>query len=105
MPTSARSSSSTTDGNPALAILAGVSLSFFAMTGFENTANVAEETVDPHRAFPRSLIGGMLVAGVVYVLVSVSAALTVDPSTLADVAGRPARGRREGHPPGLRPAS
>src|SRR4051794_18920683 len=26
-------------GNPALAILAGVALSFFAMTGFENTAN------------------------------------------------------------------
>jgi amino acid transporter len=73
----------TADGDPVLAILAGVSLSFFAMTGFENTANVAEETVDPHRAFPRSLIGGMLVAGVVYVLVSVSAALTVDPERLA----------------------
>ena len=70
-------------GNPVLAVLAGVSLSFFAMTGFENTANVAEETVDPPRAFPRSLIGGMLVAGVVYVLVSVSAALTVDPDRLA----------------------
>ena len=71
-------------GSPALAILAGVALSFFAMTGFENTANVAEETVDPHRSFPRSLIGGMVVAGVIYVLVSVTAALTVDTSTLAD---------------------
>ena len=70
-------------GNPALAVLAGVALSFFAMTGFENTANVAEETVDPHRSFPRSLIGGMAVAGLVYVLVSVTAALTVDPDTLA----------------------
>ena len=73
-----------TDGSPALAILAGVALSFFAMTGFENTANVAEETVDPHRSFPRSLIGGMVVAGVIYVLVSVTAALTVDTATLAD---------------------
>lgn len=73
-----------TDGSPALAILAGVALSFFAMTGFENTANVAEETIDPHKAFPRSLIGGMVVAGVIYVLVSVTAALTVDTSTLAD---------------------
>jgi amino acid transporter len=71
------------DGNPALAVLAGVALSFFAMTGFENTANVAEETIDPHRSFPRSLIGGMLVAGLVYVLVSVSAALTVETETLA----------------------
>jgi amino acid transporter len=70
-------------GNPALAVLAGVALSFFAMTGFENTANVAEETIDPHRSFPRSLIGGMVVAGLVYVLVSVAAALTVDTGTLA----------------------
>ncbi len=71
------------EGSPALAILAGVALSFFAMTGFENTANVAEETIDPHRSFPRSLIGGMVVAGVIYVLVSMAAALTVDTKTLA----------------------
>ncbi len=66
-----------------MAILAGVALSFFAMTGFENTANVAEETIDPHRSFPRSLIGGMVTAGVVYVLVSMAAALTVPTDTLA----------------------
>ncbi len=70
-------------GNPALAVLAGVALSFFAMTGFENTANVAEETIDPHRMFPRSLVGGMVVAGVIYVLVSVAAALTVPTDQLA----------------------
>ncbi len=67
----------------ALAVLAGVALSFFAMTGFENTANVAEETIDPHRSFPRSLIGGMATAGVVYVLVSMAAALTVPTDKLA----------------------
>jgi amino acid transporter len=70
-------------GNPALAVLAGIAFSFFAMTGFENTANVAEETIDPHRAFPRSLVGGMVVAGVVYVLVSIAAALTVPTDQLA----------------------
>ncbi|UOY01156.1 APC family permease [Blastococcus sp. PRF04-17] len=70
-------------GNPALAVLAGIAFSFFAMTGFENTANVAEETIDPHRAFPRSLVGGMVVAGVVYVLVSMAAALTVPVDQLA----------------------
>ena len=69
--------------NWALAILAGVALSFFAMTGFENTANVAEETIDPHKSFPRSLIGGMVTAGVVYVLVSMAAALTVPVDDLA----------------------
>lgn len=71
-------------GNPALAVLAGIAFSFFAMTGFENTANVAEETIDPHKAFPRSLVGGMVVAGIVYVLVSMAAALTVPTNTLAD---------------------
>ena len=70
-------------GNPALAVLAGIAFSFFAMTGFENTANVAEETIDPHRAFPRSLVGGMIVAGIVYVLVSIAAALTVPTDQLA----------------------
>jgi len=70
-------------GNATLAVLAGVSLAFFAMTGFENAANVAEETIDPSHAFPRALIGGMLTAGVVYVLVSIAAALAVPISTLA----------------------
>jgi basic amino acid/polyamine antiporter, APA family len=70
-------------GNAVLAVLAGVSLAFFAMTGFENAANVAEETIDPSHAFPRALIGGMLTAGIVYVLVSISAALAVPIATLA----------------------
>lgn len=71
-------------GSPALAVLAGISFSFFAMTGFENTANVAEETIDPYKAFPRSLVGGMIVAGLVYVLVSMAAALTVPNDVLAE---------------------
>ena len=37
------------EGSPILAVLAGVSLAFFACTGFENAANVAEETIDPAR--------------------------------------------------------
>jgi APA family basic amino acid/polyamine antiporter len=70
-------------GSAVLAVLAGVSLAFFAMTGFENAANVAEETIDPSRAFPRALIGGMMTAGVVYVLVSMAAALAVPIDDLA----------------------
>ncbi|GAA1429568.1 APC family permease [Microlunatus lacustris] len=71
------------EGSPVLAVLAGVSLAFFAMTGFENVANVAEETINPSRAFPRALIGGMVTAGVVYVLVSISAALAIPVDDLA----------------------
>ena len=73
----------TAEGSPVIAVLAGVSLAFFAMTGFENAANVAEETIDPARAFPRALIGGMFTAGVVYVSVSIAAALAVPIETLA----------------------
>ena len=71
------------EGNPIFAIVAGVALAFFAMTGFENAANVAEETVNPSKTFPRALIGGMLTAGVIYVLVAISAALVVPVATLA----------------------
>jgi amino acid transporter len=73
-----------TDDNIIFAIVAGVALSFFAMTGFENVANVAEETVNPSKNFPIALIGGMATAGVIYVLVSMSAALTVPVDTLAE---------------------
>lgn len=73
----------TAEGNPIFAIVAGVALAFFAMTGFENAANVAEETINPSKTFPRALIGGMLAAGVIYVLVAMSAALTVPVETLA----------------------
>lgn len=70
--------------NAIFAIIAGVALAFFSMTGFENAVNVAEETVDPERSFPRALVGGMVLAGVIYVLVSAAAALTVEVSTLAE---------------------
>jgi amino acid transporter len=72
----------TAEGNPVLAVVAGVALGFFAMTGFENAANVAEETIEPHRTFPRALVAGMAGAGLFYVLVAVAAALTVPIATL-----------------------
>jgi amino acid transporter len=72
------------EGNPIFAIIAGVSLAFFAMTGFENAANVAEETINPSKTFPRALIGGMIAAGVIYVAVAISAALVVPVDTLAE---------------------
>jgi amino acid transporter len=72
------------EGNPIFALVAGIALAFFAMTGFENAANVAEETVNPSKTFPRALVGGMIAAGVIYVLVAVTAALTVPTKTLAD---------------------
>ncbi len=69
--------------SPLFAVVAGVALAFFAMTGFENAANVAEETVEPQRTFPRALVGGMVVAGILYVLVAMTSALVVPIGKLA----------------------
>ena len=74
----------TAEGSPVIAVIAGVALAFFAMTGFENAANVAEETINPSKAFPRALIGGMLAAGTIYVLVAATAALVVPVDTLGE---------------------
>jgi amino acid transporter len=71
------------EGSPLLAIVSGVALGFFAMTGFENAANVAEECVEPRRTFPRALVGGMVGAGLIYVAVAVAAAVTVPIDQLA----------------------
>lgn len=71
------------EGSPILAIVAGVALGFFAMTGFENAANVAEECTHPRRTFPKALVGGMVGAGIIYVLVSISAALALPIPELA----------------------
>lgn len=71
----------------AVIILGGAALAFFAMTGFENAANVAEETHNPSKAFPLALIGGMITAGVLYVLVALSTSLIVPVDKFADSAG------------------
>ncbi|MDN5894684.1 MAG: APC family permease [Nocardioides sp.] len=73
-----------TSGNAVLGVVSGVALAFFAMTGFENAANVAEETVNPAKTFPKALVGGMATAGVIYVLVAMTAALTVPVPVLQD---------------------
>lgn len=75
---------STGETFPIFAIVAGVALAFFAMTGFENAANVAEETINPSKTFPRALVGGMIAAGVIYVLVAMSDAVVVPVDTLAN---------------------
>lgn len=65
------------DKNVFLAITAATSLAFFAMVGFEDSVNMAEETKDPVRVFPKVLLGGLTIAGVVYVVVSIIAVALV----------------------------
>lgn len=60
-----------------MAITAATSLAFFAMVGFEDSVNMAEETKDPVRIFPKVLLTGLSIAGVVYILVSIIAVALV----------------------------
>jgi APA family basic amino acid/polyamine antiporter len=65
-----------------LSVTAGTALAFFAMVGFEDSVNMAEETRDPVRIFPKVMLIGLCVTGVIYVLVAISAVALVAPSDL-----------------------
>lgn len=65
------------DKSTFLAITAATSLAFFAMVGFEDSVNMAEETKDPVKTFPKILLSGLSIAGLVYILVSIVAVALV----------------------------
>lgn len=60
-----------------LAVSAATSVAFFAMVGFEDSVNMAEETKDPSRIFPKIMLTGLMITGVIYVLVSLAAVAIV----------------------------
>jgi amino acid transporter len=68
-------------------ILAGASLAFYALIGFEDSVNIAEETQQPRRAYPRAIFGGLLLGGIIYVSVAVIASMSVPTDTLAESDG------------------
>ncbi|MDA0165141.1 APC family permease [Solirubrobacter ginsenosidimutans] len=71
------------DTTPALLVVAGASIAFYALIGFEDAVNVAEETKDSTHAFPRTLFMGLGIAGAVYLVVAIIAGMTVPADTLA----------------------
>lgn len=75
------------DVNVPVAVLAGAAIAFYACLGFEDVANVAEEAQNPVRMLPIALIAGLGIAGVIYVVVSFTAAMVVDPAALAKSSG------------------
>ena len=87
----ARSLEFSSDTALSLAILTGASVAFYALVGFEDSVNVAEETQNPSRTFPRALFGGFAITGVVYLLVAFTATMIVDPATLAGEESAPLR--------------
>src|SRR6476646_8661987 len=72
------------DKNAFLAVTTATSLAFFAMVGFEDSVNMAEETKDPVKIFPKVLLTGLSIAGAVYVIVAIVAVALVPVGTLAE---------------------
>ena len=70
--------------NPFGAVTAATALAFFAMVGFEDSVNMAEETKDPGRNFPRMMLLGLGFTGVIYLLVAVSATALVPVDELSE---------------------
>ncbi len=65
-------------------VIAATTLAFFAMVGFEDSVNMAEESTDPTRIFPKVLLAGLLITGLIYVLVSISAITLVPAAQLGE---------------------
>ncbi len=65
-------------------VIAATTLAFFAMVGFEDSVNMAEECKEPSRLFPKVLLTGLAITGVVYVLVSISAITLVSAAELGE---------------------
>jgi amino acid transporter len=70
------------DGGFIWPVIAATTLAFFAMVGFEDSVNMAEETKDPTRTFPKILLLGLFITGIIYVLVSISAITLVPAAEL-----------------------
>ncbi|SFJ66459.1 APC family permease [Cellulomonas sp. KH9] len=76
-----------TDGPVWMAVLGGTALAFYALLGFEDSVNLAEECRHPRSDFPRALFGGIVIAGVIYLAVAFTTSMLVDTATLAESTG------------------
>jgi APA family basic amino acid/polyamine antiporter len=70
-----------------LGLLQGTALAFYALLGFEDSVNLAEEAKDPARDYPYALFGGVIVAALIYMAVAFTATMLVDTETLTKSSG------------------
>ena len=71
------------DTSPLLAVTSATALAFFAMVGFEDSVNMAEETKNPTKTFPRALLLGMAITATIYLLIALVTSTLVPTDTLA----------------------
>ena len=70
-----------------LGILGGTALAFYAMLGFEDTVNLAEETERPARSFPRALFTGLVFTGLIYLGVAFVSSMMLPADELSESSG------------------
>ncbi|MEU3499782.1 amino acid permease [Streptomyces hundungensis] len=73
----------TAEHGPMAAALSGAVLAYYSFVGFETSVNVAEETRNPRRAYPRALFGALGTAGLIYAAVGAAASAAVPTGVLA----------------------
>ncbi|QUG99985.1 APC family permease [Saccharopolyspora erythraea] len=75
------------DTSPLLAVTSATALAFFAMVGFEDSVNMAEETKDPAKNFPRALLMGLSITAAIYLIIALITSTLVPTDELAESDG------------------
>src|SRR5918994_1928449 len=68
-----------------LAVTAATSIAFFAMVGFEDSVNMVEETKEPEKIFPRTMLMGLGIAALLYILVALAVVSVLSESQLEEI--------------------
>lgn len=71
------------DTGPFMAVTSATALAFFAMVGFEDTVNMAEETKDPVKTFPRAVLKGLGITAAIYLIIALISSTLVPTDELA----------------------
>ncbi|CUR53980.1 putative amino acid/polyamine transporter [metagenome] len=64
------------------AVTVATAIAFFSMVGFEDSVNMVEETKEPEKIFPRTMLTGLGIAVVIYMLVAVSVVAVIPPGDI-----------------------
>ncbi len=67
-----------------MAVTIATAIAFFSMVGFEDAVNMVEETQNPLKIFPRTMLTGLGIAVLIYMLVAISVVAVIPPGQIAN---------------------
>ncbi len=67
-----------------MAVTVATAIAFFAMVGFEDSVNMAEEIKEPEKIFPKVMLTGLGIAVLIYMLVAISVVAVVPAGQIAE---------------------